>query len=61
LRGRWGKRVCKQASSERIADALDRVTDDVTRYPSPFFHSSLHPLGERQTHVVCQRHYHPVN
>jgi hypothetical protein len=55
-----GKRVCKQSSNERIADALYRVTDDVTRCPSPFY-SSLHPLGERQTNVVCQRHYHSVN
>ena len=45
---------------ERPANARDRVVDDVTRNPSPF-DSSLHSLGERQTHVVCQRHYHLVN
>jgi hypothetical protein len=32
----------------------------MTRNPPPL-DSSLHSIGECQTYVVCQRHYHLVN
>jgi hypothetical protein len=56
----WFDFTGRQPIIERIADACNRVFDDLTRN-SPSLDSSLHPLGERPTHVVCQRHYHPVN
>jgi len=45
---------------ERLANARNRVVDNMTRNASPL-DSSLHSLDECQTYVVCQRHYHPVN
>jgi hypothetical protein len=45
---------------ERVADAGNRIVDEVTGNTPPL-DLSVHSLRERATRVVCQRHYHLVN